>query len=85
MFLVTGYRSQRKCGSVVEPGQRIRIRQAAEWRTAIISEICFSRSDLEGMLGGCGVRVDPAPSCSFHARTVVQRGQDLFSRMPKAP
>ncbi|MBB5503716.1 haloacid dehalogenase [Paraburkholderia sp. MM5384-R2] len=142
VFLVTGYRLQRRFGSVVQPGEWVTIRQSAEWRarklsvereatlenvyaeiaasadlprefltaaqaievglekrllrpitgmvetfnrfsalgrTAIISDIYFSRSDLESMLSGCGVRVDPAQlfiSCE-NGRT--KRTGSLFS------
>ncbi|CAD6553239.1 hypothetical protein LMG28727_05508 [Paraburkholderia kirstenboschensis] len=142
VFLMTGYRLQRKFGSVVKPDEWMTIRQSAEWRarkasierevtleniyaeiaasadlprrflsaaqaievalekrllrpitgmvetfnrlsalgrTAIISDIYFSRSDLETMLSSCGVRVDPAQlfiSCENYR---TKRTGSLFS------
>ena len=54
-------------------------RFSALGRTAIISDIYFSRSDLEGMLTGCGVRVDPAQLFISCENCRTKRSGSLFS------
>ena len=54
-------------------------RLSALGRTAIISDIYFSRSDLESMLSGCGVRVQPGQLFISCENRRTKRSGTLFS------